>query len=208
MEMTKDEIVGRYRQSKEKMKQVSILAQLNNCKAIEIVDVLVEAGFDRRNFNRITKKYKKTENKQEEKKMSEEYIKITESPIEDGRVKELSVTIENLKKEMDNLKKDSDKAIEALHDKNNELRKENAELKAKLEARYEAEMDAEVQNDGYSDALLDARNEIEELEKTNEELSNSLNDESWKRQKAEKRLRKCERYILDLVIGADDDDDI
>lgn len=44
MEMTNDEIVVRYRQAKEKGKQLNILADLNACSVDDIVNVLVEHG--------------------------------------------------------------------------------------------------------------------------------------------------------------------
>jgi len=44
MDMKPDEIVVRYRQAKEKGKQLNILAQLNACSVDDIVNVLVEHG--------------------------------------------------------------------------------------------------------------------------------------------------------------------
>ena len=44
MHMTPDEIVVRYRQAKEKGKQLNILADLNACSVDDIVNVLVEHG--------------------------------------------------------------------------------------------------------------------------------------------------------------------
>lgn len=44
MHMTPDEIVVRYRQAKEKGKQLNILADLNLCSVDDIVNVLVEHG--------------------------------------------------------------------------------------------------------------------------------------------------------------------
>lgn len=44
MVMSKEEIVADYRQSKTKMKQIGILADLNVCKREEIIDILLEAG--------------------------------------------------------------------------------------------------------------------------------------------------------------------
>lgn len=44
MNMTPDEIVVRYRQAKEKGKQLNILADLNACSVDDIVQVLVEHG--------------------------------------------------------------------------------------------------------------------------------------------------------------------
>lgn len=44
MDMSNDEIVVRYRQAKEKGKQLNILAELNACSVDDIVNVLVEHG--------------------------------------------------------------------------------------------------------------------------------------------------------------------
>ena len=44
MTMSKEQICSDYRQAKQKMKQIGILADLNCCKRFEIVDILVEAG--------------------------------------------------------------------------------------------------------------------------------------------------------------------
>lgn len=44
MDMAPDEIVVRYRQAKEKGKQLNILAELNACSVDDIVHVLVEHG--------------------------------------------------------------------------------------------------------------------------------------------------------------------
>lgn len=44
MDMAPDEIVVRYRQAKEKGKQLNILAELNDCSVDDIVHVLVEHG--------------------------------------------------------------------------------------------------------------------------------------------------------------------
>ena len=44
MEMTNDEIVVRYRQAKEKGKQLNILADLNACSVDDVVNVLVKHG--------------------------------------------------------------------------------------------------------------------------------------------------------------------
>ena len=42
MDMSNDEIVVRYRQAKEKGKQIKILADLNACSIEDILKVLVE----------------------------------------------------------------------------------------------------------------------------------------------------------------------
>lgn len=64
MDMTPDEIVVRYRQAKEKGKQLNILAQLNACSVDDIVNVLVEHGgykLDRLNRSRGKAKLLKEE---------------------------------------------------------------------------------------------------------------------------------------------------
>lgn len=50
MDMTNEEIVA-YRDSKNKKEQINILAERNLCDPAEIIDVLVEGGYDRRCFN-------------------------------------------------------------------------------------------------------------------------------------------------------------
>ena len=56
MQMTNDEIVMRYKQAKSKGDQVQILAELNDCPVERIIGILVSAGIDNRNFNRLRKK--------------------------------------------------------------------------------------------------------------------------------------------------------
>lgn len=53
LEMSADEIVVSYRQSKNKGQQLGILAQLNMCKPWEIIWILVENGIDPRSFNKV-----------------------------------------------------------------------------------------------------------------------------------------------------------
>lgn len=59
MQMKNDEIVTRYKQAKDKGEQVKILAQLNACPVERIIGILVAAGIDNRNFNRLRAKLKK-----------------------------------------------------------------------------------------------------------------------------------------------------
>ena len=44
MTMTKDEIIRDYRAAKSKQNQIGVLADLNCCKARDIVNILLEAG--------------------------------------------------------------------------------------------------------------------------------------------------------------------
>ena len=59
MQMKNDEIVTRYKQAKDKGEQVKILAQLNACPVERIIGILVAAGIDNRNFNRLRARLKK-----------------------------------------------------------------------------------------------------------------------------------------------------
>lgn len=58
MQMTNEEIVMRYRQAKIKGDQVQILAELNACPVERIIGILVSAGIDNRNFNRLRNKFR------------------------------------------------------------------------------------------------------------------------------------------------------
>ena len=48
MHMHPDEIVVRYRQAKEKGKQIKILAELNACSVEEIMDILYDYGYTKK----------------------------------------------------------------------------------------------------------------------------------------------------------------
>lgn len=52
MEMTTSEIVRSYKESKDKKKQVDILAQLNLCTSEDIKKILIEEGIDWRELPR------------------------------------------------------------------------------------------------------------------------------------------------------------
>ena len=47
MDMTNEEIVIAYRDSKNKKEQINILAERNLCDPAKIIDVLVEGGYER-----------------------------------------------------------------------------------------------------------------------------------------------------------------
>ena len=49
MDMSKDEIVVRYRQAKHKAEQIKILADLNACGVDDIIQVLTDSGILIRN---------------------------------------------------------------------------------------------------------------------------------------------------------------
>ena len=59
--MTNEEITVRYRQAKDKGKQVKILAELNNCPVERIIGILTANGVDNRCFNHLRSKLKKKE---------------------------------------------------------------------------------------------------------------------------------------------------
>lgn len=81
MEMTNEEIVVRYRQSKLKGQQVKILAELNNCPVEKIIGILVANGFDSRNFNRLRNELK-SEKEQPKKKIPYKKPEIIKEPPE------------------------------------------------------------------------------------------------------------------------------
>ena len=97
MEMTNEEIVVRYRQSKLKGQQVKILAELNNCPVEKIIGILVANGFDSRNFNRLRNELK-GEKEQPEKKIPYKKPEIIKEPPEKNIEPELpampQITIE------------------------------------------------------------------------------------------------------------------
>lgn len=53
MDMSKDEIVVRYRQAKHKAEQIKILADLNACGVDDIIQVLTDSGINLRGMNKI-----------------------------------------------------------------------------------------------------------------------------------------------------------
>ena len=59
--MSNEEIVVRYRQAKDKGKQVKILAELNNCPVERIIGILTANGVDNRCFNHLRGELKKKE---------------------------------------------------------------------------------------------------------------------------------------------------
>lgn len=78
MEMSNDEIVVRYRQAKEKGKQLNILAELNACSVDDIVHVLVEhGGYKLERMSRSRCKARLL--KEEEKAPAKELVKAAEA---------------------------------------------------------------------------------------------------------------------------------
>ena len=53
MDMSKDEIVVRYRQAKHKAEQIKILADLNACGVDDIIQVLTDSGMNLRGMNKV-----------------------------------------------------------------------------------------------------------------------------------------------------------
>jgi hypothetical protein len=155
MDMTPDEIVVRYRQAKEKGKQLNILAQLNACSVDDIVNILVEHGgykLDRLSRSRGKAKLLK---KEESNKMVENLMrKHVEKAIEKAADKQLEkaknitpvftapevkdpepekippVVLRALKAGLDDLKSE----IEARRDRIEELEAEIAEFEKDIAA--------------------------------------------------------------------------
>ena len=55
MQMTNEEIVRRFKEAKDKKKQVGILAELNMCEKYQIIEILKASGIDHRNLPRTRK---------------------------------------------------------------------------------------------------------------------------------------------------------
>lgn len=62
LQMSKDEIVVRYRQAKNRAEQITILSELNACSVDEIIDVLKEAGVDGRELGGVRRSMNKSKN--------------------------------------------------------------------------------------------------------------------------------------------------
>lgn len=113
-QMTVDEILVRYRQSKNKGQQVVILSQLNSCATWEIVWVLVENGIDPRSFNKVAtlrNAYEKAKEKGLQlpaKKISDINAEITpeESPEQNSEPDEKVVIIPETENETVTIKPD------------------------------------------------------------------------------------------------------
>ena len=58
MQMTKGEITANYRQAKNKMEQMKILAELNTTDVQTIYDIIVEGGINPSSLNRAVHHYK------------------------------------------------------------------------------------------------------------------------------------------------------
>lgn len=59
MDMSRDEIVVRYRQAKHKAEQIKILAELNDCHVEDIIKILLDSGINLRGMNKIRDKIEK-----------------------------------------------------------------------------------------------------------------------------------------------------
>lgn len=83
MDMTNEEIVIAYRDSKNKKEQINILAERNLCDPAKIIDVLVESGYDRRSFNAFGKAMGRS-------KKSEKFETKVQEMIEESKQKKES----------------------------------------------------------------------------------------------------------------------
>lgn len=134
MDMTNEEIVIAYRDSKNKKEQINILAERNLCDPAKIIDVLVESGYDRRSFNAFgkamgrSKKSEKFETKVQE--MIEESKQKKESADPEtpatNKYAELQAECERLKVKVKNAEAYMSMLEEKIHvlEENNTLMKE------------------------------------------------------------------------------------
>ena len=89
MQMSKLEIVGKYKRAGDKKRQLSILAQLNGCDEDDIKKILLECGLTEDDF---PKKPGRKTGKKEEKKMAGE--KVVANKTENTRKETLSEAVE------------------------------------------------------------------------------------------------------------------
>lgn len=92
MVMDKGEIFRNYNQALHKTKQVYILADLNACSPMEIIDILVEQGIERQRLSRVISNVKKAPKKAEQTVITPHEITVAEA-------------VERLKREVDDLEK-------------------------------------------------------------------------------------------------------
>lgn len=67
LHMDKYEISCSYREARNKKYQIKILSQLNLCTQQDIIDVLIECGYDRSTLPKIKVKSKKKNNNENKK---------------------------------------------------------------------------------------------------------------------------------------------
>lgn len=96
MVMDKGEILRDYNQALHKTEQVYILADLNACSPMEIVDVLVEQGIERQQLGRVIGNLKKAPKKAKAK---------TEQTVSVPHEITVAEAVERLKREVDELEK-------------------------------------------------------------------------------------------------------
>lgn len=102
MDMTPDEIVVRYRQAKEKGKQLNILAQLNACSVDDIVQVLVDhGGYKLERMSRSRSKAKLLKKEQDDKIIANLSIQKLKTDSEAAARSIISRKDEAIKKIMD-----------------------------------------------------------------------------------------------------------
>jgi hypothetical protein len=83
MDMSKDEIVVRYRQAKHKAEQIKILADLNACGVDDIIQVLTDSGINLRGMNKVRGKLSAIQDEPIPASV-EDVQPIPEEPVEDA----------------------------------------------------------------------------------------------------------------------------
>ena len=194
MQMDKSEILTSYKLAKEKGKQLQILAELNGCNKLEIVKILVEGGFDRRSFNRVLSQ-KEREAMEAEEKMTEETAVQAEPDPEETTVQEPQ------SEEYYELCSRTNKTIDELIEKNQNLVKLNDELieeNRRLRSNY-SEINKELKElrdtvtERCSQCTESAISELTVTQMKTEKLQIKL-------KAAEERIQKLEKAIVKMVV--------
>lgn len=81
MQMSNEEIVRRYKEAKDKAKQLGILSELNACDEQKIKDILAEGGIDHRQFPRSRKEKKATAPAADNKPAKAKQAAVQEKPV-------------------------------------------------------------------------------------------------------------------------------
>lgn len=190
MTMTKEAIVADYKQAKDKKKQVQILADLNNCKKDDIIQILKDGGVNHRELPRASRKPDgdPIDNPPPGKNISKEPTAEPKEGEMNDLEKAMSEVITELRGENDNLKgtitdledriggyqitvQNLSGNLEEAQDRVRQLEDELADTKSALEST-ESQLDSELANArGYVEHAAETESKLRStIDKLNEEI--------------------------------------
>lgn len=176
LEMSADEIVVSYRQSKNKGQQLGILAQLNMCKPWEIIWILVENGIDPRSFNKVAS-------------LRNAYEKAKEKGLQLPSKKISDINAEITPEEAPEQNPEPDEKVDIIPETENEtVTIEPDQSEGEPEQDEEPQISEEaVMLESYEKTIETLNNEIAYLQEKNKEYLEKIQElhESARRSKAE-----------------------